>query len=77
MRAKKKGLRSVGVYNTYLERTSMAHVPAASLPTITFNSLVGGFYLLFLTRKLKNKQKQKELKVRWFAIAYELPLDQR
>ena len=55
----------------------MAHVPAASLPTITFNSLVGGFYLLFLTRKLKNKQKQKELKVRWFAIAYELPLDQR
>ena len=33
MRAKIKGLMSVDVYSTHLERTSMAHVPAASLPT--------------------------------------------
>ena len=33
MSAKIKGLRSVDVYRTYLERTSKARVPASSLPT--------------------------------------------
>ena len=36
MSAKIKGLRSVDVYRTYLERTPMAHVLTASPPTNLF-----------------------------------------